>query len=268
MSTLISHVRSRSADRSKPFKSFVWVNTGLLAAWTLGGALASGDALSESAAASELATAASPSPSSVSESESPQFSSLIAALETEAARLNKDFQQIDREATRLIGPTDSQKRRQPKLPSEHAELVSYLKGCVSLVEKLGESFGALVVCDEHVDLRERVEAARTNLQRLQKMGGAGVLVRRQARGWVEKDMEAVDALYAEWPQIEKAVAELVAAARDVESGREGAHSISEAHKAVLRAARFRTHFEESQLGVLCRKVHDNAGRAKHATSRG
>lgn len=179
-------------------------------------------------------------------------------LEKELERLETASRLIDAQASELLGPPIDDQGRILKLPDKHADLVQYLKQCLTLVENVEQSFGVLVAAKDQVDLQQRISVARAHVQRLEKAGAAGRLARRQIRAWIEKDLQAVESLSADWPAIRTSVQELIEATKQFEAGDVSVEKIAEHHQTVLRSAATRTRFDQSRLGLLCRQTADAA----------
>ncbi|HVJ87992.1 MAG TPA: hypothetical protein VM452_20175 [Caulifigura sp.] len=180
-------------------------------------------------------------------------------LETEVDRLEAAAADLDARSSALLGPA-TEGRRSLKIPQDQEALIRYLKQCLALVEEVEHSFGELVVGEDQVDLKARIPEAHKNVARLEKLGSAGLLVRRQVKAWIEKDLQAVDALTDEWPEIQESARRLAGKAKEFESGDVTFEDFSTHHLAVLKCAESRTHFAESRLGRLCRQSADVASR--------
>ncbi len=184
---------------------------------------------------------------------------LAADLETEVDRLEAAAADLDARSSALLGHA-TEGRRSLRIPQDQEALIRYLKQCLALVEEVEHSFGELVAGEDQVDLKSRIPEARKHVARLEKLGSAGMLARRQVKAWIEKDLQAVEALTDEWPDIQESARRLAGKAKEFDSGDVSFEDFSKHHQAVLKCAESRTQFAESRLGRLCRQSADVASR--------
>jgi chromosome segregation ATPase len=199
-----------------------------------------------------------PETSTETSTDVPELKQALRDLENELERLQAASSQIDRRATELLGPSKEGQGRIPKLPKSQADLVEYLKRCLALVETVEDSFGDLVAAKDQVDLKERIPEAREHVKRIENAGAAGMLARRQVRAWIEKDLQAVESLNADWPAIRKSVESLIKDGKRFESGEISIDKVTANHRVVLESCATRTRFHHSRLARLCRQAADAA----------
>lgn len=182
-------------------------------------------------------------------------------LEKELDRLETAHRRLDEQATELLGPPKDNRHRIVELPQEHAALIHYLKGCLNLVETVESSFGDLMAAEDQVDLKKRIPEARKHVDRIEESGSAGMLVRRQVRVWIEKDLSAVESLNADWPAIRTSIQQLIQTAKRFEAGDAPIEKVASSHQNVLNSATTRIRFHRSKLGILCRQTAEAANQA-------
>jgi hypothetical protein len=174
----------------------------------------------------------------------------VQELKAELARLDAAFVAVDERATAVLGTPESGHHRTVELPKDHASLVRYLKDCLSLVRSVESAFGELVI-SEQVDLGQRIPEAQKHVDRLERSSSAGLLVRRQVRAWIEKDLSAMEDLSEDWPAIRSAVEQLAWDAKRFDAGEATLAQVASAEQSVRESASARIRFPQSRLGMLC-----------------
>lgn len=253
-STIQLESLGRSVSGRGPKAAILFLGAGLV-----GGALGWSDLFDRESKAADPAPAMAAAERSASTSTDViDLKQSLLALETELDRLETASRQLDEQATQLLGQPKDGQHRTVELPKEHAALIHYLEQCLKLVENVESSFGVLVAAEDQVDLKQRIPEAHKHVARIEKSGSAGMLVRRQVRVWIEKDLQAVESLNVDWPDIRSSVREFIRDSNRFETGDGPIEKIVASHQSVLKRAATRTRFPESRLGTLCRQTAEAA----------